>query len=279
MFQLFGKQKKLQQPTQTRASKPPLNSPVIDQKTGCFTYVWQAWFDQLSQDAAAVSGVNSVIAGINSSYGNVTYDSSSNMITIPGSNPGGGYQPVSPLMLPASQGATGLQGLGNFVDQVEYPSDFVKPEFLYSESDQALFVGVQGSEHWVQCSAGSVAGNPGAEGSTGLQGLTGIQGLTGLQGPAGSGGSTTGGIQYTPVQTITINSGSITFDPTEYGSLVWLPDADDGNLTVTMASASEGLTVLVKNLAEHNRVVIGDGSLLSGIKLAVYLNGRWDFNA
>jgi len=84
--------------------------------------------------------------------------------------------------------------------------------------------------------------------------------------------------QYTPIVTFTENSGLVTLDSTQYKALIWVPPNDNDNLFVTISPVSEGLTILVKNLAEHSRIIIGDGSLLPGsIKLAAYMNGRWDF--
>jgi hypothetical protein len=193
--------------SQTRIAKPPLNSPALD-KNGNFSYVWQAWFDQLATDAASVAGVNSVVAGLNNSYAGVGVDGTNTVV--PGSKTHSGYASIDPLVFPSTQGLTGIQGtpglgitgvqgvtgIQNFLDETDYPySGFTgvgpgyygiyganftygeslykddtvaynlsTPEFLYNESDQALFVAIKGSEHWVQVSGGvsmpSITGTP-----------------------------------------------------------------------------------------------------------------------
>jgi hypothetical protein len=112
------------------------------------------------------------------------------------------------------QGQQGITGIANFLDEADYPAPIlpgVKPKLLWNEDDQALFAGVQGSDSWVQISAGSLqgqqgltgvqgAGFTGVQGDTGLQGITGpfggpqgdtgLQGLTGLRGATGVQGLT-----------------------------------------------------------------------------------------
>jgi hypothetical protein len=68
-------------------------------------------------------------------------------------------------------GVQGVTGLANFLDQADYPTGFVKPELLFNEDDNVLVAGIEGSDHWVQISAGSSGGPTGLQGTQGLTGL------------------------------------------------------------------------------------------------------------
>ena len=96
--------------------------------------------------------------------------------------PGGGDQGHTGL-----QGVTGFEGLANFIEDPLYPPIITEPIFLWNTTDEALFAGITGINHWVQISAGSEKGDQGLQGVTGLyvQGVTGFYGQTGLQGDTG----------------------------------------------------------------------------------------------
>ena len=70
-----------------------------------------------------------------------------------------------------STGIQGITGLANFWERVNYPGIGVDHILLWNETDEALFVGVTGVNHWVQISAGSPQGD---HGDTGIQGITGL---------------------------------------------------------------------------------------------------------
>lgn len=115
--------------------------------------------------------------------------------------------PAGQKGLKGNQGVTGLQGIGcrgmtgvsgntgiaNFLDTTAFPSIIgITPVLLFNETDNALYVGVTGADHWIQISAGAQQGATGATGYgvTGPQGFTGAQGLQGDQGTTGLIGET-----------------------------------------------------------------------------------------
>jgi len=77
----------------------------------------------------------------------------------------------------------------NFLDEPTYPSPIgVTPALLWNETDEALFAGITGVEHWVQISSASQQGpqgDIGPQGDTGLIGPQGDIGETGAQGETG----------------------------------------------------------------------------------------------
>ena len=72
-------------------------------------------------------------------------------------------------------GYKGDTGVANFVDRYDYPT-FSPVQLLWNETDNALFAGVSGSDHWVQISSSSTQGLPGISGYSGFNGISGYSG-------------------------------------------------------------------------------------------------------
>jgi hypothetical protein len=155
---------------------PPLRTDIVDtdaqgNTTGSVNRQWKAYFSDIHDTVANLSSQATI---------NPTGVQGQTGIGPPGPagpvGPSGSVGPIGPSGdqgPPGIQGATGLTQAINFLDQTPYPNPLgVTPELLYNEVDQALFAGVEGSDHWVQISAGSVAGVAGGTGPQGLQGIT-----------------------------------------------------------------------------------------------------------
>jgi hypothetical protein len=135
------------------------------------TWPWQKYFNDLTTFVADSTGGSGGGSGITGPQGPIGPQG------VPGSQ--------GPVGDPGADGATGLQGttgLANFIMDATYPALGVPPILLWNSTDEALYVGVTGVDHWVQTSSGS------AQGLTGIQGATGPYGFTGLQGAQGDTG-------------------------------------------------------------------------------------------
>lgn len=67
---------------------------------------------------------------------------------------------------------------GSILDTTAFPDPIpVKPMFLWSETNDALYVGITGAQNYVQVGSSALMGITGAQG---IQGMTGVQGYTGV---------------------------------------------------------------------------------------------------
>lgn len=170
----------------TRAPKflAPIRTQMLEGVEANLTWPWMKYFDNVSAAIDSTTGGSGGGSGITGPQGPAGPQG------VPGSQ--------GPVGDPGADGATGLQGttgLANFLMDATYPALGVPPVLLWNSTDEALYVGVTGVDHWVQTSSGS------AQGLTGIQGATGPYGFTGLKGAQGDTGviGQTGAQGYTGV--------------------------------------------------------------------------------